>query len=116
MHCIAFVFEAERDESRPYAGAWQLVDMCQSGKNLKNYLVIDLYSIFQTYQEKAPNFIFFVKFMSQKRPQKIRQIERKYRDKKVFWVLQRCCFCVFGCQSIAFACSKQPFYIVKAML
>ncbi len=65
---------------------------------------------------KRSKLWIFVKFMSQKRPQKIHQIERKDRDKKVFWVLQRCCFCVFGCQSIAFACSKQPFYVVKAML
>ena len=25
MPCLSFLGEAERDESRPYAGAWQLV-------------------------------------------------------------------------------------------
>ena len=61
-------------------------------------------------------FIFFVKFLSQKRTEKKLQIERKIALKR--WFLC-CCVAVFYFlrgQSIAFACSKQPFCHVKAML
>ena len=63
-----------------------------------------------------PSLLENVKKRSQKRPLKILQPERKTEIKLRFLSLRQIVFSVFRCKSIAFACPKQLFYRVIAML